>query len=39
MAGDFDNSVSFSLSAKVNEKPFYVRSQGIWAYIAPDAAV
>lgn len=23
MAGDFDNSVSFSLSAKVNEKPFY----------------
>ena len=39
MAGDFDNSVSFSFSAKVNEKPFYVRSQGIWAYIAPDAAV
>lgn len=23
MAGDFDNSVSVSLSAKVNEKPFY----------------
>ena len=23
MAGDFDNSVSFTLSAKVNEKPFY----------------
>ena len=23
MAGDFDNNVSFSVSAKVNEKPFY----------------